>query len=65
MSDFTKVKAGDRVRHKRYGGGMVIDVLPIRGDKILTIRFDSGAEKKLCASVSKLEEEKPSDGKKE
>ena len=52
MSDFTKVKAGDRVRHKRYGGGTVIDVLPIRGDKILTIRFDSGAEKKLCVSVS-------------
>lgn len=62
MSDYAKLKAGDRVRHKRYGAGTVTDVLPIYGDVILTVRFDSGSEKKLCASISKLEEEPPSEG---
>lgn len=56
MSDVTKLRIGDRVNHKRYGEGTVTDMLPIRGDIVVTVVFDSGRTKKLCASVTELEE---------
>ena len=46
---------GDRVTHRLFGNGTVIDILPIRDDIILTIDFDNGKTRKLCAYVAKLE----------
>ncbi|MBR6243071.1 MAG: hypothetical protein IKQ90_06225 [Ruminococcus sp.] len=57
MIDIDNIRIGDRVLHRLYGAGVVLDMLPISGDIILTIEFDSGKKKKLCALVSKLEPE--------
>lgn len=46
---------GDRVTHRLFGEGTVTDILPIRGDVIVTVEFDSGQTKKLCAVITKLE----------
>ena len=46
---------GDRVVHRLFGEGTVTDILPIRGDVIVTVEFDSGQTKKLCAVITKLE----------
>ena len=48
-------KTGDRVVHRLFGKGTVSGVLPISGDIIVTIDFDSGKTKKLCAYIAKLE----------
>ena len=47
-------KVGDRVVHRLFGEGTVTDTLPIRDDIILTIDFDNGKTKKLCAFIAKL-----------
>ena len=39
--------AGDRVRHKSFGEGMVTAVAPVGGDVLLEIAFDSVGTKKL------------------
>lgn len=54
---------GDRVVHRLFGKGTVTDTLPIRNDVIVTIEFDSGQTKKLCAYISKIEKEETSDEK--
>ena len=59
MLDINNIKIGDRVLHRLYGAGVVLDMLPISGDVILTVEFDSGKKKKLCALVAKLEPEIP------
>ncbi|MCR5600855.1 MAG: hypothetical protein K6G33_08980 [Ruminococcus sp.] len=60
MLDHTKIKKGDRVRHRLFGEGTVTDTLPIGDDTIVTIKFDNGATKKLCAVISALENADPS-----
>ena len=55
MLDHTKIKKGDRVRHRLFGDGTVTDTLPIGDDTVVTIEFDSGSKKKLCAVISALE----------
>jgi DNA helicase-2/ATP-dependent DNA helicase PcrA len=55
MLDHTKIKKGDRVRHRMFGDGTVTDTLPIGDDTIVTIEFDNGNKKKLCAVISALE----------
>lgn len=57
MFDVNLIKIGDRVRHRLFGAGTVKDVLPIIGDVIVTVEFDSGKTKKLCAVIAKLEAE--------
>ena len=42
-----ELRAGDRVRHKSFGEGMVTQVTPMGGDKLLEIAFDSVGTKKL------------------
>ena len=55
MFDHTEIKKGDRVRHRLFGNGTVTDTLLIGDDTVVTIDFDSGNTKKLCAVISALE----------
>ena len=48
---------GDRVVHRLFGKGTITDILPIRGDIIVTVEFDSGQTKKLCAIVTGIKKE--------
>lgn len=59
MIDHTKIKKGDRVRHRLFGDGTVTDTLLIGDDTVVTIDFDSGNTKKLCAVISALESAEP------
>lgn len=49
------LKAGDRVKHSRFGVGTVAAVTPLNNDPIVTVNFDSGDVKKMKASFAKLE----------
>ena len=49
------LKAGDRVRHYKFGDGKILSVTPMGGDHLVQIAFDSGSTKKLMASYIKLE----------
>lgn len=55
MLDHKLIKKGDRLRHRLFGAGTVIDTLLLGDDTVVTIRFDSGQTRKLCAVVSGLE----------
>ena len=55
MLDHTKIKKGDRVRHRLFGTGTVNDTLPLGGDTVVTIEFDNGTTRKLCAEIANLE----------
>ena len=46
--------AGQRVRHKTFGDGLVISVTPMGGDSMLEIAFDTVGTKKLMAGYAKL-----------
>ncbi len=50
-------KAGDRVVHKTFGGGLVVASTPVGGDVLLTIAFDAIGTKKLMQKFAKLEKE--------
>ena len=50
-------KVGDRVKHKTFGGGLVVDAVPTGGDVLLTIAFDSIGTKKLMQKFAKLDKE--------
>ena len=45
---------GDRVIHKKFGEGVVKDMLKLGSDYKVTILFDSGEEKNLMATFAKL-----------
>lgn len=46
--------AGQRVRHKTFGDGMVISVIPMGGDCMLEVAFDNAGTRKLMAAYAKL-----------
>ena len=46
--------AGQRVRHKTFGDGMILSVTPMGGDTLLEIAFDTVGTKKLMAGYAKL-----------
>ena len=50
----TNYSAGQRVRHKTFGDGLVIKVTPMGGDTMLEIAFDAVGTKKLMAGYAKL-----------
>ena len=52
--DNTVYTAGQRVRHKTFGDGMVLSVAPMGGDTLLEIAFDTVGTKKLMAGYAKL-----------
>ena len=45
-------RTGERVTHSAFGEGMVTQTIPMGGDMLLTIRFDSGPEKKFLANAA-------------
>ena len=61
MPGSIEIKKGDRVKHRLFGRGTVTDTLPLGGDTVVTIEFDNGTVRKLCAVVSGLEKESPDD----
>lgn len=48
-------KEGDRIRHRKFGEGTVIEAKSIGADTFLRVNFDSVGEKKLMAAYVKLE----------
>ncbi len=48
------MKKGDRVKHRKFGEGMIISVTPSSGDYMVEILFDNVGTKKLMASIAKL-----------
>ena len=55
MPENAEFKKGDRVKHRLFGRGTVTDTLHLGGDTVVTIEFDNGTVRKLCAVVSGLE----------
>jgi len=54
---FNKFKVGDKVAHKVFGGGIIIDCKTIDNDQELQVAFKDGLGiKKLLGSFAKLEE---------
>lgn len=49
------ITLGDRVRHKKWGEGMVVQVKDKEGDKELSISFDGQGIKRLLQSIAPIE----------
>jgi len=49
------LKMGDWVHHSKFGDGIVMDCLPDRGDRVVTVAFKEAGVKKLLLSLAKLE----------
>lgn len=47
--------AGDTVRHKTFGTGVVLSAMPMGNDVLLEIAFDRAGTKKLMSNFAKLE----------
>ena len=45
---------GDYVYHDKFGSGIVVDCLPIKGDQEITVSFERGGIKKLLLSLAPL-----------
>ncbi len=54
-TEIPQFKAGDRVRHNRFGEGMVINYQPIKNDAEAVVAFNGLGVKKLLLSFAKLE----------
>lgn len=53
--DASHFKAGDRVRHRKFGDGTVKQAQAVGRDSILLIDFDTAGTKRLMAAFAKLE----------
>ena len=50
-----KLEAGDRVRHKTFGEGTVINCSPVKDDQEVTIAFEAAGIRRLLLSLAPLE----------
>ena len=48
-------KAGDSVRHKAFGEGVVLNVTPVGNDNLLEVAFTKSGTKKIMANFAKIE----------
>ncbi len=48
-------KEGERIRHRKFGDGTIIEAKAVGADTFLRVNFDSVGEKKLMAAYVKLE----------
>ena len=48
-------RAGDTVKHKTFGQGMVLSATPMANDTLLEIAFEKVGTKKLFANFARLE----------
>lgn len=46
---------GDTVRHKAFGTGVIISIMPMGNDNLLEVAFDKAGTKKLMSNFAKLE----------
>jgi DNA helicase II / ATP-dependent DNA helicase PcrA len=53
--EIPRLKAGDRVRHARFGEGIVVSYQPLKNDAQATVEFNGVGQKKLLLSFAKLE----------
>lgn len=51
-------KAGDAVRHKAFGKGVIRKLIPMGGDALIEVEFESGETKKLMLRVAAQHMEK-------
>ncbi|MCR5280023.1 MAG: UvrD-helicase domain-containing protein [Lachnospiraceae bacterium] len=51
----SKLKAGDRVRHVKFGDGTVISVVKETRDDKVTVQFDTAGQKIMYASFARLQ----------
>lgn len=49
------LKAGDTVLHRKFGKGLVVSCVPLGGDCLLEVAFESCGTKKLMANAARLE----------
>jgi DNA helicase-2/ATP-dependent DNA helicase PcrA len=49
------LKAGDRVRHAKFGEGLVVGLLATKDDYEVTVAFEEAGIKKLLLSLAPLE----------
>ena len=49
-----KFTPGDRINHKKFGDGTVLNATPMGTDTLLEISFDEGGTKKLAAAFAKI-----------
>ena len=47
-----ELKAGDRIRHKSFGAGMVTAITPVGGDALVEVAFDDVGTKKLMLKTA-------------
>lgn len=55
LSRILNLKVGDRVRHSKFGSGIVVSCLSLKDDQELTVAFEEVGVKKLLASLAPLE----------
>ena len=48
-------KSGDRIRHRKFGDGTILEAKAVGADTFLRVEFDTEGEKKLMAAYVKLE----------
>ena len=48
------LRKGDRVHHKKFGDGLILDIQTKNGDHQLEISFDNVGTRTLMASFAKL-----------
>jgi DNA helicase-2/ATP-dependent DNA helicase PcrA len=48
-------KPGEKVRHHKFGDGVVLDVKPSGSDQEVTVMFKSSGTRRLLASMARLE----------
>jgi DNA helicase II / ATP-dependent DNA helicase PcrA len=53
--EIPQLRAGDRVKHARFGEGVVISYQPLKNDAQATVEFNGVGQKKLLLSFAKLE----------
>ncbi len=49
------LKVGDHIRHSKFGPGIVMDLIPDKGDRVVTVSFEEAGIKKLLLSLAPLE----------
>ncbi len=49
------LRAGDRVRHQKFGDGVVVDVRGAGGDAFVTVQFDDVGRKSIMLNYAKME----------
>ena len=46
--------AGERIHHRTFGDGTVLNAMPLGNDTLLEISFDTSGTKKLMAKFAKI-----------